>query len=66
MQKTPQQQFLFSISMSRHFRNVLLCYELDHKNRWTMEEVMLNLCVISHTYHPSGVNMLAKIIRRET
>jgi hypothetical protein len=46
--------------------DVLLCYELDRKNRWTMEEVMLNLCVISHTYHPSGVNMLAKIIRRET
>ena len=46
--------------------DVLLCYELDRKNRWTMEEVMLNLCVFSHNYHPSGVNMLTKIIRRET
>jgi cold shock CspA family protein len=29
-----------------------------------MEETMLNLRVFSHNHHPSGVNLLAKYIRR--
>jgi len=29
-----------------------------------MEEIMLNLNEFSYNHHPSGVNLLAKIIRR--
>jgi len=29
-----------------------------------MEVIMLNLSVFSHNHHPSGVNLLAKYIRR--
>ena len=29
-----------------------------------MEAIMLNLSVFSHNHHPSGVNLLAKYIRR--
>jgi hypothetical protein len=29
-----------------------------------MEETMLNFSTFSHNHHPSGVNLLAKIIKR--